>query len=332
MKPLQVGFLGLSHPHCRGRLNAVAKIDETTLTWVCDQNQTLAQAIAGEFRASVCPSPQDALQQKDTDLVVIEGDNQECERYARTAIQAGKNVLVEKPAGPSPASIQKTAELASQSQRRCWVGYHLRFSPSVQEGLSLYRSGILGEVTTARFHAAVMSPALTDKWFCDPNDRGGLVFLDFCHLLDILMLTFGHPTHAVARIRKLGGMPEHPFEDSAAFIFEFGDILAAGDCCGWEANDWIQTWDVQLFGTEGTLRIGIHPPRLELFLREERPPFPHGWNERAWPNYDGEANYEREIQDIARAIGQGSSPAACSIQEAADVGRVLERLYQMNEL
>src|SRR5438876_10726053 len=121
----------------------------------------------------------------------------------------------------------------------CQVSYHLRYSPSVTKALQVVAGGTLGRITTARFHAAVMQPWLTNEWFCDTNDMGGMVFLDFCHMLDLLSLFLGQPTVHKSFITKLSKVPEHPFEDSAAFILQFGDVLAAGDCCGWEANDWI---------------------------------------------------------------------------------------------
>jgi predicted dehydrogenase len=332
LKQLQVGFLGLSHPHCGGRLKAVTTLDETSLNWVYDENQILSQNTAKEFTTQAPSSPLEALAQSQTELIVIEGNNLECARYAEMSLKAGKHVLVEKPGGPNHHAIQQVAEMAKNTAKQCFVGYHLRFSPSVQDGIKFLKAGILGRVTTARFHAAVMAPALTDKWFCDPADRGGLVFLDFCHLLDILILAFGQPTNAIGTIRKLAGLPEHPFEDSATFLFEFGDILTAGDCCGWEANEWITTWDVQIFGTEGTLRIGIHPPTIELFLRTQQSPFSEGWNGRQWDNYDGDENYKREFQDLTKTILQGTESSACSIQNAAEISQIIEQLYQMNRL
>jgi predicted dehydrogenase len=210
----------------------------------------------------------------------------------------------------------------------CQVGYHLRYSPAVIRARELVEQGYLGRITTARFHCAVMAPWLTNPWFCDPADRGGLVYLDFCHMLDLLSLFLGMPEEAVVRMIKLEGMPEHPFEDSAAFVFRFGDVLAAGDCCGWEAEDWVQSWSIELYGTQGTLRVGVHPPAIDLFLRQARAPYAAGWTRTTNPAYDGNLNYAVELREARRRILARQTPAGADIQHALRLVEILDALYR----
>ena len=198
----------------------------------------------------------------------------------------------------------------------------MRYGPTIAPALELVRAGRLGTITTGRFHSAVQKPWLTNEWFCDEDDLGGLVFLDFCHVLDLLIEFLGAPGEVVCRTKKLPQLAEHPFEDSAALIVTCGDALVAGDVCGWETNDWVDTWDLQLFGTEGTLIVGLHPPRLRLWspvARSGKPAIARGWTDLHHESFNGEENYERELQDVIVRLRGGEPPGGCTLDQAVVV-------------
>lgn len=318
---MKAAFLCISHPHAEGRLKAVSDNSHTELAGVFDPNAELAGATAAKWNTRQFSSAEELLLQDDIDLVVIEGRNSENSRFAIDAASAGKNILMEKPGAENAARIIEVAHSVERAGAFCRVGYHLRYSPSVQEGLAVAKSGVLGKLTTARFHAAVMQPWLTNEWFCDEDDMGGMVFLDYCHMLDLLILFLGEPTRSAAMIKKLDQVAAHPFEDSAAFIFEFGDVLAAGDCCGWEANDWIETWDIESYGTKGTLKLGIHPPWTALYTPAK------GWQKNSDKEYDGEENYARELADIVECLTTGARGTGCDIREAQKIIQLISDLY-----
>ena len=322
-KQLGVAFACASHPHCAGRISAVNALQETHLIGVFDPDVEFARKAA--HAGKVFGSAEELLAHDDIDLVIIEGTNSQNSKYAIQAATSGKAILIEKPGAENLERCEEVAHSfhgsTSVAHPFCQVGYHLRYSPSVTKALQIVADGTLGRITTARFHAAVMQPWLTNEWFCDTDDMGGMVFLDFCHMLDLLTLFLGEPTAHKSFITKLNKVPEHPFEDSAAFILRFGDVLAAGDCCGWEANDWISTWDIELYGTEGTLKVGIHPPWLKLYTPAE------GWMNEEWRDFDGELNYHYEIADIANRIRENEPPGGCDIQQAVSLIRTIADMY-----
>jgi predicted dehydrogenase len=326
--PLGIAFLGISHPHCAGRMNAVRSLEDVFITGVYDRDESLAKRVAEEYWARAYEMEADLLCDDDVGLVVIESTNKQNAEFAIRCAEAGKAFLLEKPGANNLQSLRRVASAVESQGVFAQIGYHLRYSPAVERGREIVGAGVLGRVTTARFHCAVMSPWLTDPWFCDPDDAGGLVFNDFCHMLDLLTVFLGKITAIKGAIVKLDDVAAHPFEDSAAFVMEFSDVLAAGDVCGWEANDWITTWDIQLFGTEGTLQIGIHPPWVRLYLREARGGFNAGWNEWSDPPFDGELNYHREIADIAGAILGEARTSGCSIADGLEVMSWISRAYE----
>ncbi len=319
-----IGILGASHPHCAGRISQVSQIPSARIAGVYDADAEAASAAAAAAHAARRSSAEEVLCDDQLDLILIEGRNDECSEYAIRAAQMGRPMLLEKPGGETAARVAEAARAVERAGSFCQVGYHLRYSPSIAQGVEIVRRGQIGRITTCRFHAAVMQPWLTSEWFCDPHDRGGMVHNDFCHMLDLLTLFLGDLSSHNARIVKLAGVPEHPFEDSAAFVLSFGDVLAAGDCCGWEANDWISTWDIELYGTEGTLKLGIHPPWVRVYRPDS------GWEETRDETFDGEMNYRYEIEDAIAGVRQGRLNRGCGIAHALKVAQWIDEMYLDN--
>jgi predicted dehydrogenase len=326
-----VGFLAASHPHCVGRFNAVRALTGMHIAGVYDPDDAVADRVASEYGVRSFATEGELLGSPDVDVVVIEGTNIQNGAFAIIAAEAKRPFLLEKPGANNVESLQQVSEAVSTSGVVAQVGYHLRYSPAVEKGRAIINQALLGRITTGRFHCAVMSPWLTDAWFCDPDDRGGLVFNDFCHMLDLLTVFVGEVSSISGSLKKLEGVPDHPYEDSAAMVVEFGDVVVAGDVCGWEANDWIETWDIQLFGTEGTLFIGIHKPWIRLYLREPRGGHPAGWSEWSDDSFDGELNYHREIADFVRAVEGGEKSLGCTVAEATRVMHWIDRFYAAAE-
>jgi predicted dehydrogenase len=324
---VRVGLLGVSHPHFESRAGVLAREEGVEIAAAHDPDPELLRAVCARTGAKSFEKPKELLK-AGLDFVLIEGTNTQCAGFALEAVKAKVPMLIEKPGGPDLDALRKVAEAAEKARVFCQVGYHLRYAPSVLRARELVDQGYLGRITTARFHCAVPAPALTSPWFGDRADRGGLVYLDFCHMLDLLTLLLGMPAEALVRFQKLEGVPEHPFEDAAAFVFRFGDVLAAGDCCGWEAEEGMRSWSIELYGTQGTLRVGIHPPALDLYLRQGRAPYPAGWTRSFDPGYDGHETYAAELREARRRSVAGQTPAGADVQHALRLVEILDALYR----
>jgi len=323
-----VVFLGCAHPHADGRANRVGRIEGAELAGAFDDAPEVAAAFAERHDAPRLATAEAAIAAARGGLIVIETWNKRAAALARRVIDAGVPLLLEKPGAHRPAALRSLAARAKTKKAWVQVGYHMRYGPTIAPALAIVRAGGLGAITTGRFHAAVQKPWLTNEWFCDRDDLGGLVFLDFCHVLDLLVLFLGKPGEVVCRTRKLRKLGDHPFEDSAALIVSFGDALLAGDVCGWETNDWVDTWDLQLYGSEGTLIVGLHPPRLRRWSPVERKDAARGWSELRHENFDGEENYERELRDVVTRLRRGEPPGGCTLDQAVVVVDAIDRAYR----
>lgn len=326
-KPIGMAFLATSHPHFAGRAESLKTIPDVRFVGVYDRDRDRAAAAAAKYGTRAA-SVESLLADPAVDYVLIEGENGENLDLALRCAAARKPFLVDKPGAPDLAGMRRLKAAVDAAPVFAQVGYHMRYSPVMAPVERIFREKMLGELSLVRFHASTPAGALRDFWFTRPEDMGGLVFLDSCHVLDIAITLLGRPTSVKADIVKYedGG---HVFEDAAAVLFRFGKrTLGTLGLTGWEANNWVETWDMAFFGTEGTLYLGIHPPWFRLYLKEAKGPYLRGWNEYGEPTFPGERNYLYEQEDVLERIRRGEKSPRVTVDHAVTVVEVIDEIYR----
>jgi predicted dehydrogenase len=129
MTTLRAGVVGVGHlgqHHAR----LYASLPGSTLVGVADQDLGRAQAIAERHGAQVFGSLSDLLKQ--VDVVSVAVPTSAHYTVAKTCLEAGKHVLVEKPIAVRPSEAQDLLKLAQA--KGCWlqVGHSERFNPIMQ--------------------------------------------------------------------------------------------------------------------------------------------------------------------------------------------------------
>jgi len=140
----------------------------------------------------------------DLDLVVVAAANRAHVPLARSAIEAGFAVVVDKPLAPSAAEgralVQEARErgvLLTVFQNRRWDGDFLTLR-------ELLDAGALGEVMRFESRFERWRPELSRGWreSGDPRDAGGLLYDLGSHLVDQALCLFGSATHVYAELER----------------------------------------------------------------------------------------------------------------------------------
>jgi predicted dehydrogenase len=103
---------------------------------------------------------------------------------AKLCLEAGKDVLVEKPLTVVSAEALKLAELAERSQRNLQVGYIFRFDPAAQWLKEAIAGGEFGRLKMLRG---------TFSGFKRPRTDSGVSFADGVHFIDLFNHFMGTP-------------------------------------------------------------------------------------------------------------------------------------------
>jgi scyllo-inositol 2-dehydrogenase (NADP+) len=152
---------------------------------------------------TTCRSLQDLLADKSIGLVVVTTPSGNHFEAARLALEAGKNVVVDKPmAASSPeiaALIRAAAErklLLAPFHNRCW-------DSDFQTIQKVLREGHLGRLVQFESYFDRWRPTpRTGSWKEDPAQGGGLLLDIGTHLADQVLVLFGKPEAVSADVSR----------------------------------------------------------------------------------------------------------------------------------
>jgi predicted dehydrogenase len=117
------------------------------LAWLCDSDRERLAAFASRYpQAKATSEYEEMLADETLDAVVIATPVPTHFELARSALAAGKNVLVEKPPAMRRAEMDELVRLSEERDLVCMPGHLLLYHPGVQKLKELIDAGALGEV------------------------------------------------------------------------------------------------------------------------------------------------------------------------------------------
>ena len=156
----------------------------------------------------------------ETDIVVVATRHDSHAKFVLQALQAGKQVFVEKPLAISSQQVDMIAGAAEASGApRLMVGFNRRFAPQVVRMKSLLAGVRDAKSVSITVNAGAIP---TDHWTQDPQVGGGRIIGEGCHFIDLARFLVGHPI-VEARVQALGGRSHRPGDDNSNITLSFAD-------------------------------------------------------------------------------------------------------------
>ncbi|GHF57170.1 Gfo/Idh/MocA family protein [Streptomyces thermodiastaticus] len=183
--------------------------DTGRLVAFCDTNRTRMAYYADRARAAghpgvPCYGPEDldtVLASADT--VVVTSPDATHARYVCAALDAGADVVVEKPLTVDEAGCARIAEAAERSGGRLTVAFNYRYSPRNAAVRALLAEGRIGEVTAVHFEWMLDTVHGADyfrRWHRRRANSGGLLVHKSTHHFDLVNWWLGsHPVRVFAQ-------------------------------------------------------------------------------------------------------------------------------------
>lgn len=355
---IRVAFVGCTHPHIFPRIELLRAVDDVEMVGCYDPDSHLTAELERQHGLKAYESPQMLLDEPGVNLVIIEGWEPDNIAYVRMALARNQAILLEKPGAPNLPTMRAMIDEVRGKNVPFQVGYMLRFSSAVRHARRILGEGVLGPITLARFHAATPVGGSREIWQSVPDDLGGLMYTDACHIVDLIIYLLGIPQSVTGKILRLpegetviahgfkrdtlsglGETVEMPIgglvhEDVGAAVFDFGGLLATLDMTGWEAHPWVEAWRIELYGANGTLHIGLQPPWYKLYVRNARAGYEPGWH-----NWDGfgvtgvgnsllvDENYTLEIHHMLDRVRRWDTDNTSWFAEAEGVITLLTAIH-----
>jgi len=161
---LGCGYWGSNHIRTLKTLGA--------LHAVCDAKAARAEGFASDNEC-LAIAPEDLFDRDDIDAIVIALPPQYHAEMAIRAVNAGKDVLVEKPIALSVDDARRAVDAAKANDRVFMVGHVLRYHPAFETLKTLIDDGELGEVRYIHSHRLGLGRFHTENdalWDLAPHD------------------------------------------------------------------------------------------------------------------------------------------------------------------
>lgn len=175
MKPriavLGCGYWGSNHIRTLKSLGVLAAVS--------DANEARAEGFASEHDC-IAISPEALFEHDDIDAIVLALPPQYHAEYAIRAMQAGKDVLVEKPIALTVDDAKRAVAVARETGRIIMVGHVLRFHPAFEKLKELIDKGDLGEIRYIHSHRLGLGKFHTENdalWDLAPHDLSMILAL-----------------------------------------------------------------------------------------------------------------------------------------------------------
>lgn len=157
--------------------------------------------------ATIYRSVEEMLQNVDVELVIINTPVQTHYEYARKALEAGKNIIVEKPFTVNVEEAEELVKLAEEKGLFLSVYQNRRFDRDFQQVQKILSEGKLGNIKEAeiRFDRFRTTPSgKQHKENPDQTGSGSLHDLG-AHLVDQAVQCFGYPEKLFADVFSMKG-------------------------------------------------------------------------------------------------------------------------------
>lgn len=190
--PIRCGVIGFG---LAGRIFHSAVIDATEgleLAAIVQRSATTAREAYP--RVPVFNTVEALLSDADVDLVVVATPNESHAPLAMQCLQAGKHVVIDKPAAVSSAEAASLIPSSLQANRRVFVYHNRRWDGDFLTVQQLLASERLGQLRSFESHFDRFRPALKPGAWREQANPGSGILMDLgSHLVDQALLLFGLP-------------------------------------------------------------------------------------------------------------------------------------------
>ncbi len=168
---------------------------------------------------------------EDIDLVIISTPNVQHFPMAKQAMNAGKNVIVEKPIAVTAAEAEELVGIAKERQVLFSVYQSRRLDGDFLTVKQLIGDDVLGEILDYEVHYDRFVTSPSSKKWKETGEKGVNILYDLgVHIIDQAYTLFGMPEEVYADFRK--HRAESPDFDNFEVILYYGArkaILSAGE-------------------------------------------------------------------------------------------------------
>ena len=307
-----------------------AALGPARLVVCADRIAERAQSLAAAFPGTMAlPDWTQAIRHPEVDIAIVATTNDALAEITLSAVQAGKHVLVEKPAARSSAELEPVTAATRQSHCLVRVGFNHRYHPALRKARELFEAGALGEMMFVRGRYGHGGRVGYDKeWRANPELSGGGETIDQgVHLIDLARWFLGDFSEVD------GFAPTYfwnmPVDDNGFMMLKTPRQQVA--FLHVSCTEWKNLFSLEIYGKAGKLHIeglggSYGSERLSYYrmLPEMGPP-----ETTIWEYPGGDSSWQLEFAEFLEDIRLGRTPTA-NLEDALAALEVVEEVYSQS--
>ncbi|MBQ6163716.1 MAG: Gfo/Idh/MocA family oxidoreductase [Clostridia bacterium] len=342
MKMLKVGIIGcggISNSHMHGYLEMKDRVEVIAC---CDIDEPKAQEYAERYGiAHYYNNCCDMLKAEKLDLVSVCTWNNAHAECSIAALNAGCNVICEKPMAMNAKEAVAMKEAADRSGKLLMLGFVRRHGNDAQSARRLVENGELGEIYYAQAKY-LRRCGFPGGWFGDKSLSGGGPLIDLgVHVIDLMRYIMGCPKPVSvfgATFDKLGtrpgikatdwvsetriAKPVFNVEDMAVAMIRFDNGAVLNLETSFNLNLPNNEDGLKLYGSKAGLSVSApftlyteYDGQLaDIALRGEN-------------DFNFHRDFDREIKNFVDAV-EGKAECIAPAEDGVELMRILDAVYE----
>jgi predicted dehydrogenase len=285
-----------------------------------------AKKLAENYNAKPFSSWQKLIKLADLDIIIISTLHDTLAEITFAAMQAGKHVLVEKPAARSAIELKKVLEKSNNSNLKIRVGFNHRYHPALLKAKEIVDANDLGELMFIRARYGHGARIGYDKeWRADPKLSGGGELIDQGpHLIDLSRWFLGDFPHVQGFAHTFYW--DMPVDDNGFMLLKNtkNQVAFLHASC----TEWKNLFSMEIYGKKGKLDIsglggsyGVEKITHYNMLPEMGPP-----ETKAWEYPMGDNSWSLEMNEFYEDISLNRKPSAGLI-DAYEALKIIQNIY-----
>ena len=263
MEKFGVGIIGCGAV-AEEYVKAFQNDERSEIRALVSQNRADAERYRDRYNLD-CAVEVDAAQmfrRKDTDIVVVCTPHYLHTKYAVTAAEAGKHIIIEKPVAITLEDLRKQQHAVKKAGVKTLVGFVLHWNPLLMTIDRLITQGVFGNIFMVEvdyMHRIWLTTE--EKWYASRQQSGTAILTGGCHAIDTLRWFARSEAKTVCAYQVKTENPiEYPGTISVNVEFKDGKIGRSTTTFDAQMP---YRFNIGVYGTEGTIRNNeIYAPKL----------------------------------------------------------------------
>jgi len=304
------------------------------LVAICDTDSAVTSALT-KPNLHVFNSLESLLNAKlDIDVISICSPNGLHAQMSIDCLNAGYNVLCEKPLALSLIDAGRMIETAEKNNRRLFVVKQNRFNPPVSAVKTLLNNDSLGKVFNVQLNCFWNrnEDYYANSWKGTLDLDGGTLYTQFSHFIDLLYWFAGDVSEVYGFSDNYLHQGIIEFEDTGVVCLKFKS--GALGTINYTVNSFNKNMEGSLtvFGTKGTVKIGgqyLNELEYQSIEGIEIKNLPKGNSPNNYGNYVGSmSNHDLVYKNIIDVI-ENNAPIEASAFDGYMSIKLIEKIYNV---